>query len=114
MEMKIIEQSEDLSHVALVGRLDIMGVQQIEKAFLEATAARRKATIVDLADVTFVSSFGLGMIMKCATVLMANTLKLVLLSPQPTVGELLVTTGMDKLFCVCQGKDEALAILQNP
>ncbi|NOZ21273.1 MAG: STAS domain-containing protein [Planctomycetes bacterium] len=114
MKLKTLQQDEDLSCVALEGRLDMMGVQQIEKDFLEATAARRKPTLIDLVDLEFMSSFGLGMLMKCASVLRANNVKVALLNLQPPVKELIEMTKVDQLLPVMDDKQAALEYLRQP
>lgn len=113
MEMKIIEQSDSLTHVALEGRLDITGVQQIERRFLDATAARKKPALIDLCDVSFMSSFGLGMLIKCAAILKVSAIKMVLLCPQPSIKQLLETTQLHQFIAVMDDKDEALKFLQG-
>ena len=113
MELKVIEQSDELTHVALSGRLDIMGVQEIESEFLACTASAKKPTMIDIADVSFVSSFGLGMIMKCAAILRANNLKAVLLNPQPMVAQLLEISNIGLFIAVAEDKDTALELLER-
>lgn len=114
MELEIFQQDESLSCVALRGRLDMMGVQQVEKDFLEATAARRKPTLIDLIGLEFMSSFGLGMLMKCASVLRANSIAVVFVNPQPQIQELFEMTKVDQLFTIMDDRQAALEFLRQP
>jgi len=108
MQVNVIEQTDDYSLVALTGRLDMVGVQEIEEEFLKQTAERRKHTIVDLVELEFLSSFGMGMLMKCASVLKLNDARLVLLNPQELITELLETSGLNQFFEVFDDKDKAI------
>ena len=66
MELSIIESNDTLTHVALSGRLDAVGVQQVGTRFQGVTASRGKPTIIDLSNVEFIASLGLGMLLSCA------------------------------------------------
>ena len=91
----------------------MLGVQRIEKDFLAATAERRKPTLIDLAELEFLSSFGLGMIMKCAAVLRANNVKMALLNPQPLVEDLFEMTRVNEFIPILADKEEALDVLRG-
>ena len=69
MDLKIIEQSDSLTHVALIGSLDIEGTQQVELKFNAATAAQKQATIVDISGLEFIASMGMGMLLSSAQAL---------------------------------------------
>ena len=62
MELRVIEESDGLTHVALEGELDIPGVNAVGDKFYFHLTARRKPAIVDMAGVRFLSSLGIGML----------------------------------------------------
>lgn len=108
MELKIIEESEGLTHVALIGPLDIAGVQEIEIPFLSHTAKRNKPTIVDLSQVTYITSMGIRMLISTAKALSRVQAKMVLLKPQSFVEDTLKAAGLEHAFMVLHDGEEAL------
>lgn len=89
LEIRVHRKDDQVTHLALAGRLDALGVQQIELAFTAHTASRRKPAVVDLAEVTFLSSLGVRMLLSSAKALAAHGMKLILVSPQPQVLQVL-------------------------
>ena len=84
-----IRDSDQVTHLAIVGRLDALGVQQIEMHFTVHTVSHRKPTVADLAEVTFLSSLGVRILLGSARALAAHGTKLVLVNPQPQVLQVL-------------------------
>jgi anti-sigma B factor antagonist len=113
MELRIVKQDGDLTHVALVGRLDVPGVQTIEEEFLQQTAVRGKSTLVDLSEVTFMGSTGLRMLMKAVKSLHARGAKMVLLKPQPLVEQSLMYVAFNKLMPIENDPGRALELLRS-
>jgi anti-anti-sigma factor len=71
--------------VCLSGRLDVPGVNEVQLKFTVYTSTRRKPVIVDLSQVTLITSIGLGMLLTNARTLRAHGTCMVLLKPQPNV-----------------------------
>jgi anti-sigma B factor antagonist len=71
--------------VCLSGRLDVSGVSEIELKFTVYTSTRRKPVIVDLSQVTLITSMGLGMLLTNARTLRSHGIRMILLKPQPHV-----------------------------
>ncbi|HET6349526.1 MAG TPA: STAS domain-containing protein, partial [Candidatus Krumholzibacteria bacterium] len=69
MQLTIIPRTDGFTQVALSGRLDAMGVQSVGTRFQNATAALGKPTIIDLTDLEFVASLGLGLLLSSARAL---------------------------------------------
>jgi len=65
-EIVVIEATEAFTHVALRGKLDITGVEQVEHELAQHTVARRKPAIVDISAVDVLASIGVGMLVKTA------------------------------------------------
>jgi anti-anti-sigma factor len=51
--------SEDLRHIALSGRLDILGTEEIEEQFRALSAMDKRCVVVDLSGLTSLSSIGI-------------------------------------------------------
>lgn len=112
MELNIIESNDALTHVALSGRLDAMGVQQVGTRFQGATASRGKPTIIDLSKVEFIASLGLGMLLTCARSLHGRGARAVIVNPQPLVKKALELAHMDSVIPVVNSVQEAEAALK--
>jgi anti-anti-sigma factor len=65
-EIVVIEANDSLTHVALRGRLDVTGVEDVELELTRHTVARRKPAIVDISAVDVLASIGVGMLVKHA------------------------------------------------
>jgi anti-sigma B factor antagonist len=113
MELRVVKQDQDLTHIALVGRLDVPSVQIIEEKFLEQTAGRGKPTLVDLSEVTFMGSTGLRMLLKAVKVLQTRGAKLVLLKPQPLVEQALIYVAFNQLMPIAHEQQQALELLKS-
>ncbi len=100
MELEIINQSDDLTHLAFRGRIDTVGVGEIELRFTSQTVPRAKPLLLDLSEVTFVASLGLRMLLSVAKALDRSGAKTALLNPQPPVAEVFKVSGIDKLIPV--------------
>jgi anti-sigma B factor antagonist len=111
MQVNPIRVDDQITHLALVGSLDITGTQAIDLKFHAYTAARRKPTLVDLSRLDFISSLGMGLFITCAQALARHGVKLVLLDPQPPVEEAMSAVGLGKAMSIVHGQGEALRIL---
>ena len=110
MEIHLIERTDDITHLALIGRLDVQGVQEIDARFAGYTSARLRPAIVDLTHVDFVASLGMGMLLSNAAALERSGVKMVLLNPQAMVEKVLRTVYVDRHLPIVRSEAEALAI----
>ena len=108
MELKTIRADDQLSHVALAGRLDAEGVQEVDLKFVAATATRRKPVVVDMSRVDFVASLGMRMLAGCVRALSAYGCKMALLNVQPLVLEAITNAGLLGFLHVEKDLDAAL------
>jgi anti-anti-sigma factor len=70
--------NDDFRLIVLDGRLDVHGTEMIEKQFAEQVLAGKKRIVVNLANVTFLSSFGIRLLIGNAKALKAKEGRLVL------------------------------------
>jgi anti-anti-sigma factor len=112
VELNIIQSSDNLTHVALSGRLDAVAVQQVGTRFQGLTASRGKPTIIDLSNLEFIASLGLGMLLSCARSLHGRGTRAVIVNPQPMVAKALETAHMDSVMPVFHSVQEAEAALR--
>ena len=111
MELQIKNQPDQITHLALRGRLDTAGVDEVELKFTSHTVPRAKPLLLDMSEVTLLSSLGLRMLLTIAKALDRRGAKMVLLNPQPAVREFLNLSGFDKLMPVHNDEETALAFL---
>jgi stage II sporulation protein AA (anti-sigma F factor antagonist) len=100
LEMTCDSLDEGIGYVRLIGRLDIPGVQEIDLKFTTCTSTRRKPVIVDLSDVTLITSMGLGMIITNARSLRVQNVPMVLLRPVPQVEKVIKMSGLDEILFI--------------
>lgn len=111
MKIQVIEQSDDLTHVALVGSLDVDGANRINLEFTTMTAGRGKPTIVDFSEVTYLASMGIRLLFSCAKPLAKEGAKMVILNPHELVEQILTSGGVTPVVPVAHGMDEAKQLL---
>ncbi|MCE0483570.1 MAG: STAS domain-containing protein [Methylacidiphilales bacterium] len=109
MELKAIHTDDSYTHLALVGKLDIPGVGEIENKFIGYTAARKKGAVIDLSGVTFMGSMGLRLFLSAAKALHRENKVVVLLNPQPLVREVLDASGIGDVVAIESDETAAVA-----
>ncbi len=114
MQLKFIEAEDGVSHVVLSGKLDVMGLHEVDIKFHAYTAGRKKPAIIDMADVDFIASLGMGMLISCAQSLTRNGAQMVLVNPQAMVKETLNTAGIGKIIPIVATVDEARELINRP
>lgn len=107
MDMAVSEIAQDVARVMLRGRLDIQGAATIDLQF-SAVAGSRRGVVVDMSQVTFLASIGIRVLVLGAKALQRRGGRLVLLSPQPDVEQVLEVTGITDLLPIV--RDEASAV----
>jgi len=113
MTMTILDRGDDVTYVVLSGRLDTTATEEISERFSEATAARERPAIVDLSEIEFMASRGIGLLLTNGKKLMKAGHKLVLLNPQNLVGSVLKTCKLDMILPIAHDLDEAIQILRG-
>ena len=111
LTLETIHASDAHSHVRLVGQLDLDGVRSVELKFTASTASRRTHAIVDLSEVTFIASLGMGMLVGVARALAAGKHRLVLVAPQSHVATALRTARLESIMPIAADLDAARALV---
>jgi anti-anti-sigma factor len=111
VQINEVHLDQNLTHIALVGRLDVAGLHATDIKFHGYTAARRKPTLVDMSEVEFIASLGMGMLISCAKSLQRHSAKMVLLVPTGPVEEALKAVGMDQVIPIAHNLDDAMHFL---
>jgi anti-anti-sigma factor len=112
MQLTVLRADDSITHVAILGRLDIEGVNHIADRFVFTTTTPRKATLVDLSEVTFIASLGMGMLVGAAKSLQRHGTKMVLVAPTDLVQHALVAAGIDHVIPIAASEEDALEMLR--
>jgi anti-sigma B factor antagonist len=99
--------------VALQGRLDTPGVDQIETRFTASVVPAARPTVVDMSGVTFVSSMGIRMLISTARSLSHKKAKMVLFGAQPLVKESLDHVSLNDIVPIVGSEAQALELLKS-
>jgi anti-anti-sigma factor len=106
-----VRLDHQITHLALVGRLDAAGLQATNIKFHGYTAARRKPTLVDMSQVEFIASLGIGMLISCAQSLQRHRAKMVLVNPVGIVAEALHAVGIDQVIPIANSVEDGVRLL---
>jgi anti-anti-sigma factor len=81
----------------------------LESAFMRATASRAKVVVLDMSAMTFISSLGMGTIVRLRNGLKLHGGKLIASGARPEIWDAFKRMRMDELFAGnCGTTDEAL------
>jgi stage II sporulation protein AA (anti-sigma F factor antagonist) len=97
MQLKIDELDGGVTCVGLVGRLDIAGVQAIELRFNALMKGDRRY-VIDLAELEFMASMGLRMLMMASRTVKAKGGGFALAAAQPGVERVLTESGVGDII----------------
>jgi len=104
---------DNILKVTLDGRLDVQGAQSIDMKFTGLTATKKAAILVDMSKVSFLASIGMRTLVSCAKAAANRGGKMVLLSPQPLVKEVLDRTGITSIIPLYENLESAKEALQE-
>lgn len=107
LELHLIPDDAALTHVRLLGRLDAAGAEAIGLRFTAAVAAAERPALVDFADVEFVASMGLRLLLSTARALRQKGAGLCLYAPRAEVREVLEDAAIDQLVGVAADLEDA-------
>jgi anti-anti-sigma factor len=108
MEIQEEKLDGDIYKINLSGRMDIIGVGEIEIKFSGMTASPRMSIIVDMSDVPYMSSIGIRALLMNGKAVSGRGGKFTLLSPQDDVKNVLEVSGIDQILNICDSLDDAI------
>ncbi|HEY2355076.1 MAG TPA: STAS domain-containing protein [Gaiellaceae bacterium] len=106
--VKGVELRDGATVVSLAGELDLYNAEDVRAALLEACAEEPSVLVLDLAEVTFIDSTALGVLIEARSRL-ADKSGFRLAAPGLETRRALEVSGLDKHFSVFETVDEALA-----
>ena len=112
MEMQVTAISPVSARIVLTGRLDLAGSAKIDLPF-NAAAGSNRNILVDMSGVTFVASIGIRTLVLGAKTVQRRGGRLLLISPQAEVEQVLEMTGVLDLLPVVRDEAEAMAAIDG-
>ena len=94
--------------VRFVGSLDIAGAGEIEVPF-SVISGKHSKLIVDLADVSFLASIGIRVLVKAARTIASKKGRLVIFGPTNEATRVLRSTGIDTIIPMVADEQAAIA-----
>jgi len=94
--------------VSLAGELDLYNANDVREALLAVCAEEPARLVVDLAEVTFVDSTALGVLVETRSRI-ASRHSFLLAAPRMETKRALEISGLDKHFAVHETVDQAIA-----
>jgi len=99
----------DVAIIHLGGHVTEMGADQVSNVLDEFFGDGRARLIFDLTNVKFMSSTGLGQIMRAYRTAVSNGGYVKIVNPQPLIADVFRVTKLDKLLAICDTVEEALS-----
>ncbi len=100
MQLTTEHLSSGVEKIALAGRMDIAGTEEIDDRFTHLTTERSALIVVELSQVSFLASIGIRALVSSAKALARNGGRMVLANPQPLVGAVLKLACIDSFIPV--------------
>jgi len=107
MELTYEDSTDGIRLIRLAGRMDVEGTHEIDLKFTSVASCQKLFVLVDMSLVEFLSSLGLGTLVRSAKAQMSRTGMLVLYSPTPAVARVLQATQIDQIVPVYYDLGEA-------
>jgi anti-sigma B factor antagonist len=112
MDMQVIPADDEITHVALDGRFDIQGAQEVDSRFEELSKSS-KALVVDLAKVSFLASLGVRTLMLSAKTLIRRGAEMAVCGANENVEKVLRTTGFNEVAGIYPDYESAARTLRE-
>jgi len=100
MELQYSELDNNISMIKLIGKMDIIGVGEIETSFADYCAGDGIRMLVDLSEVEFLASIGIRLLTLTAKSVASRGGKMALVNPIPNVEQVLDVTGIPAIIPV--------------
>jgi anti-sigma B factor antagonist len=108
-----ISEIEQVTKVALAGRLDTAGVMGIQGRFADTIVPTGRHAVVDLSKVGFMASLGIRMLISTTRALSSRGGRIALYGASPAVMEIIETTSLHEIVPVAASEGEAIALVKG-
>ena len=114
MELQYHDLENNIRLIKLIGRLDILGVGEIETKFAGYCSGECPRVLVDLSGVEYLASIGIRLLMINAKSIASRKGRMVLVKPSPEVKNILEVTGIPLIIPVHEELESAEVVLRMP
>jgi len=104
-----VAERDDHALVTAVGEIDAATADSLASAVTSALDGGHRLVVVDFAEVTFIDSTGLGVLVKSHRKAESLSSRFAVVHPTPQTRKLIRVLGLDQLLHVYDTEDEALA-----
>jgi anti-sigma B factor antagonist len=103
--VRSVERRDDAALIVLGGELDLYNADDLRSALTDAIGGHPRCVVVDLAEVEFIDSTALGVLIEARSKLGENRLRLA--APQLETKRTLQVSGLDRQLPVYDSVDDA-------
>jgi anti-sigma B factor antagonist len=97
-ELCLVKNDGLQCYIKLRGEIDIYTAPDFKKSLYEAIDKYDKDVIVDMQDLSYIDSTGLGILVGALRHIKENNCNMIIRNPRSTVRKLFKITGLDKVF----------------
>lgn len=113
MDMIVEKISDQLTRIKLTGRLNAEAVDVMSDNFFDAVHGAHSAVVVDVGDLNYISSAGLGLLLRVAKDGIKQEQPLYLFGCNGEVEQVIRMSGLIELFLCPSDMDEIEDALKN-
>jgi anti-sigma B factor antagonist len=106
------EAADDVPVVAVSGEVDVYSAPELKESLTKLFDSGAKSVVVDLSDVAFLDSTGLGALVEARAATNDAGGALAIVCNHERILKLFTITGLDGVFSIHSSVDDALAALQ--
>ncbi len=106
--VKEIRRGPEATVVVLAGDIDLHHVPEVHPVLLDECARKPPVLIIDLGEVGYMDSSGVGVLVHAFQKVKANQGKLRLVRMTQRVRSIFEITRLDKYFVICESEQEAM------
>ena len=103
-----VERLPAAAIIRLIGEANVQQSGQMERELTMLSALRPPQVVIDLSQLTFISSLALGMLVEFQRGLARNHVKVVLAGLPPKIREVFRSTTLEQLFTMVDRPEDAL------
>ena len=108
-----VERSDGILIAMAEGRVDSANAQEFQGALTDAIDAADRAMVLDLGQITYISSAGLRVILLTARALKRQNAEMAVCSLSASIREVFEISGFDKIVPVCESRPDAIASFRS-
>ena len=103
-----VREEDGVVLVKLAGEIDMHRTPEVMQAVDEHMRSKPKRVVVDLSEVDYMDSSGVGTLVHLFRQVNSNGGKLILVKPNERVRSVFEITRLGRFFVICQDQQEAL------